>query len=596
MEEHLLIAIAGVIVLGIVAQWVAWRLHLPSILVLLVFGFVAGPLTHFIVPDELFGEILFPAVSLAVAIILFEGGMSLKISELRSIGGVLQRLVSLGALVTWVVSALAAHYLVGLDWELSALLGAILTVTGPTVIGPLLRFVRPTAQVSSLLKWEGIVIDPIGAVLAVLVFEVIEVTHVGDAASVVALVVGKTLLIGGLFGFAGAALLVIMMQRHWVPEFLHSPFALMVAAGAFAGSNVLQAESGLLTVTVMGVVLANQNRVSIRHILEFKENLRVVLIASLFIVLAARLRISDLAEIGWGGVWFLLVLVLVARPAAVFLSSMRSKLNFKEKLFISWMAPRGIVAAAVSSVFALRLTEEGFSEARLLVPLTFVVIIGTVALYGLSSRPVARWLGVSKADPQGVLLVGAHNWALQIAQVLKENGITTLLVDTNPEHIGAARERNLRAHYGDILSEDLKDDANLDGIGRLLALTPNDAINALAALSFAEIFGRTDVYQLCVDENAPVARSPIPIHLRGRALFADKVSFETIDTHFATGATLQTIKLTSQFDYSAYQKEFGKRAMSLFVISETGTLQVVSVDNPPAPRPGQTIIALISPK
>lgn len=590
MTEHLLVTTASILVLGIAAQWLAWRLRLPSILLLLIFGFVAGPITGFLDPDHLFGDLLFPIVSLAVAVILFEGGLSLKFAELRAMGVVLRNLITLGALVTWVVSVAAAYFVVGLDFELAVLFGAILIVTGPTVIGPLLRFVRPAGQTSPILKWEGIVIDPIGAVLAVLVFETIQASHIDEATAAIAFGLVKTILIGIVVGVSSAGLLMIAFRRHWIPDHLHNAAALMLVVSAFALSNAFQEESGLLTVTVMGVVLANQRWVSIKHIVEFKENLRVLFISGLFIILSARLQLADLAQVGLGSLAFLTILILIARPLAVVVSTLGSDLKWGERAFLAWMAPRGIVAAAVSSVFALRLTEEGFTQARLLVPLTFVVIVGTVTIYGLTALPIARWLGVVKAKPQGLLIAGAHGWARAIARTLNECGLATLLVDTNPAHIAAAHAEGLHAQHHSILSEEFQEEVDLTGIGRLLALTSNDEVNSLAALHFAEVFGRTEIYQLSAQTYDKSYWTTIPRHLRGRALFRPEVTGAYLEERFNAGARVQAFPVNG-----ARETVNGANDIPLFLMSETGDLRVFTVDTAPTPRPGQTLIKLVDP-
>ena len=372
MHEHILFYLAGIIVLGVAAQWLAWRIGLPSILLLLVIGIIAGPVTGWLTPDALFGELLSPVVSLAVALILYEGGLTLKIAELRKVGGVVRNLVTVGALITWVVSGLAAYFILDLGAPLFVLLGAMLVVTGPTVIAPLLRHIRPTGAVGPALKWEGIVIDPIGALLAVLVFEVIQIGATGEATVHVAVAVLKTIVFGGGLGLAAAAILILVLSRHWIADHLESAASLMLVVATFAAADWLQAESGLLAVTVMGFALANQKRVDIENIVEFKENLRVLLISSLFIVLAARVNLADLGAVAPRGLLFVAVLVLIARPLAAFVSTLGSTLSRGERLLLCWMAPRGIVAAAMASVFAMRLEAAGHDGAATLLPITFI--------------------------------------------------------------------------------------------------------------------------------------------------------------------------------------------------------------------------------
>ncbi len=597
MSEYILFGIASIIVLGMVAQWLAWRFGLPSILILLLFGFLAGPVTGFLNPDELLGDLLFPIVSASVAVILFEGGLSLKMREVRGeTGYVVLILTTVGALITWGISAAGAYWLLGFEPPIALLLGAILVVTGPTVIIPLLRHVQAVGRISSIVKWEGIVNDPIGALLAVLVFEAIVAQGVSAATTTVAVSLLQTIVIGLVLGGVGAGILIFLLRRYWIPDYLQNGFALMFALAAFAVSNLVQKESGLFTVTLMGIILANQRVASIKHIIEFKENLRVLLIASLFIILAARLRLEDLAYLGWGSLAFLALLILVARPASILLSTIRSGLSWPEKLFLAWMAPRGIVAAAVTSVFALELAHEaGYTQAELMVPEMFVVIVGTVTIYGLTAAPVGRWLKVAQPNPQGVMIVGAHPWSRDIAGVLHEEGYKVLLVDLNRDNIRAARLDGLPAHCASILSEYIVDELNLGGLGRLMALTPNDEVNALAALHFTELFGRANVFQLSPKEIEDTRRQSVSQPLRGRLLFCAELTYADLNHRFRNGAVIKKTKLTQQFNYNNFQEVYGQRAIVLFVIDQVGNLSVISAEEPPSPLPGQTVISLVDP-
>jgi len=594
LTEQLLIALTSVITLGIAAEWLAWRIHLPSILILLIFGFVAGPVTGFLDPDAMLGDLFFPIVSISVAIILFEGGTSLRLKELHEIGGVVRNLVTVGAVLTWVLSAGAARYVIGLEPAPAALLGAILVVTGPTVIVPLLRHVRPVHQVASTVKWEGILIDPIGAVLAVLVYEALLAGEVQAATAAVLLVLLKTVAIGVALAALGAGLLIILMDRDWVPDFLQSPLALMVVVTAFAVSNILQTESGLLTATLMGVALANQKAVDVKHILEFKENLRVLLISSLFIILAARLQVSDLQQLGLPHLAFLAALIVIVRPLAVALSALRSDFNWRERALISWIAPRGIVAAAVASIFALRLAEAGYAGAEQLVSVTFMVIIGTVVVYGSSAAPVARWLGLAQADPQGVLLLGAHPWARAIAAALNDEGIPVRLLDTNYANISAARMAGLPVYYGNALTEGALDNIDLHGIGRMLALTANDEVNSLAALNFSEIFGEDCIYQLPPEELTETSKGVVSRHLRGRFLFDPRAAYWNLTGRFDGGADVKTTNLTDAFDYETFMSLY-RDAIPLFLIGEDGELTIFAAKDPPQPGPGHRLVAIVDP-
>ncbi len=596
MNEHLS-GLALVILLGISAQWLAWRLRLPSILLLLLFGFAAGPLAgivdpdlRLIDPDKIFGELLFPIVSVSVAIILFEGGLSLRFAELERLGGVVRNLVTVGALVSWGLTAVAARWCIFDSWDLSLLLGAILVVTGPTVIVPLLRHVRPSRRVGSVLRWEGIVIDPIGAVLAVLVFETIQQGEAGTAHAVVAFL--TSVAVGLIGGILGAGFFYIMVRRHLLPDFLQNPVSLMVVVGIFAVSNQIQEESGLFSVTVMGIVLANQRSFAVKHILEFKENLRVLLISCLFVLLAARLDLELLRETDAWTVLFVLLLVVVVRPVTVLVSTYRSQLTRRERAFLAAMAPRGIVAAAVASVFAIHLVEGGREEAEKLVTVVFFVIVGTVMLYGLTAVPVARALELARPNPQGVLIVGAHSWARALGKILRDEGFDIVLVDTNWNNLRAARMMEMPIYYGSSLTEIAHEEISLEGLGRLLALTSDDLENSLAALHYAEVFGRTGVFQLS-PESADDERMEVPKHLRGSYLFGKGMSFAEIEHRWETGARFKKTKLSAEFDYEAYKKMYGESAVTFFVIDEKQKLQVMTTATTVSPTAGQTIVGLV---
>jgi NhaP-type Na+/H+ or K+/H+ antiporter len=589
--------IAGIIVLGIAAQWLAWRMRVPSIFVLLLTGLLLGPGFRIVDPDRLLGPLLLPVVSISVAVILFEGGLNLRLSELQDTAKVVRNLVTVGCLVTWLVASTGAHYLLNLSWGLAFLFGAVLVVTGPTVTLPLIRHIRPVGRIGAVVKWEGIVNDPIGAMLAVLVYSVLRVNESGEATMQFVTGLLGTVAAGVLVGAAATALVILLLRPHWLPDYLHNHAALAVVLAAYVAANALHREAGLFAVTVMGISLANQRVVSIRHLMEFKENLRVLLLATLFIVLGARMQRADIASLDFlPSMLFLALLVVVARPLAVFASTWRSRLTRREKLFLMAMAPRGVIAAAVSSVFALDLADIHYPGAERLVPLTFLVVIGTVAFYGLTAAPLARRLGLGQPNPQGILVAGAHAWAREIANALRAEGVPVRLIDTNWANVASARMEGLPAHYGSIISERAMEEIDLGGMGRLLALTSNDEANALAALHFSELFGRAEVYQLAPSERSRASSEEFsPKHLRGRTLFAAGLTHDRLAERFNAGATIKRTTLTREFDYDAFVKHYGDNAIPLFLVSENGTVQVISRDRPVAPKPGQKVISLVAP-
>ena len=594
MSEEVLLQLASIVILGIAAQWLAWKLRFPSILFLLVFGFIAGPVTGFLHPDKLLGDLLLPIVSISVALILFEGGLTLRLKELREVGTVVFILIFIGAFITWFIAAASAHYILHLDLRLSILLGAILVVTGPTVIGPLLRHVRPLKRVGTILKWEGIMIDPVGAILAVLVFEAILAGEISEASSVIILGITKTLIIGGILGFGMARLLIFLLRKFLIPDILQESVALVLVITAFVFSNLLQPESGLLTVTLMGLFIDNQKYVSIKHIIEFKENLRVIIISSIFILLAARLELNDFQKFDLTTFAFIGVLIFIARPVSVFISTIGSKLNWRERTFISWMAPRGIVAAAVSAVFALKLSGSAIPGTEMLVPVTFLVIVVTVTVYGLTASPIAKLLKVAQSKPQGVLFVGAHQWARALAKILKVNNINVMMVDTNRANIASARLEGITAYLGSILSEHITDELDLDGIGRLIALTSNDEANSLAALHMAEEFERGEMYQLPpLSKRIGKELEYSAKHLRARFLFGEGINYHYLSSLFQDGWELKSTKLSVEFNFADMRKYYNEKIIPLFLVKANRKLFISTLDNPIDPLPGDTVISLV---
>lgn len=592
--------------LGFAAQWIAWKTNLPSILLLLLFGLGLG---NFVNPDSFLAGLvegdpnaspflLFPLVSISVAVIMFEGGLSLDLRELRESGGAAFRLCTLGAMITWIGSAVAAHWTVGFGWRLSALLGAILVVTGPTVIGPLLRQVRPRRRVATTLKWEGIVIDPIGAILAVLVFEQLMVDAQPSFFEAIVMLL-RTATWGIVTGVLGGLLLTTAFRKFLVPDHLQGVSSLAVALMLFALCDHFAGESGLISVTVMGIWLSNQPHFDVEHIIEFKENLRTLLIGCLFIVLGSRVDLSEVIEIGWPGFVLLVLLVLLVRPLSVFVSLIGTPLDFREKAFIAGLAPRGIVAAAVSSVFALKMEplsdRLGIPEAFQLDTVTFFVIVGTVTVYGIAASPLAKRLGLAEQKTNGVLIAGADAWVREFAKELKRAGLPVLLVDTNFNKISNARIDGLDAVCGNILNEHVRDELTLSGIGKMLAMTPNDEVNSLAVRECRAIFDRAHLYQLSFNQDNQHYRRGLAKNLMGRQLFAAGMTHSQLKQRYAEGAVFKTTTLSDEFGFDDFQRKYGTEAILLGALDANANLLINTVDLPLKPTPGQTVIAMVKP-
>ncbi|MBI2966057.1 MAG: sodium:proton antiporter [Chloroflexi bacterium] len=584
--------LATVVAAGVVAVWLGWMLRVPSILLLLLFGFLAGPILGFIAPDALFGDVLFPLVSLAVAVVLFEGGLSLRFSDVRGHGRVVTLLVSAGVSITWLIASIASHWFLGFDWAISFLMGAVVLVSGPTVVGPLLRHIRPARRVASVLNWESIVIDPIGVVIAVLVFQGVVTGSVAGATLGAAADLLTTIAVGAFGGGLTAALLVLLMRRYWVPDYLHAPVTLAAVVTAYAVSNVVESESGLLTVVVMGIALANQKFAEVSHIRGFKEDLRVVLIGALFIVLAARMELDDLRQVWVPAIGLVAVLVLVARPLAVAVSTARSGLSWRERVFVGWLAPRGIVAAAASAIFSFELAHAGVAGGDRLLAATFMVIVGTVIVYGLTAPLVARVLGLAAPREGGVLILGAHRLARQIAAPLSSNGRRVVLVDLNSVNVSMARRAGFEAVHANILSDYALDEVELHGMTAFLALTSNDEANTLAVQHFVEAFGSDRVYQLRPSPGGgDSSRHGIAPRHRGRLLFSPDLDGRGVQEMLEQGAGIETVVVPEDGSVRAG----GRKCWPLFVLSKEGTVRIVIGDDPPPARAGDRMVMLTAP-
>lgn len=594
MLEHVLLLISAVLVLGMAAQWIAWRANLPSIVLLLAMGLILGPATGVLNPDELLGNLLFPFVSISVGVILYEGGLSLRLKELRKTGSAVFRLIAIGAPITLLLTAYAAITLLGMDPPLALLLGAILTVTGPTVVGPMLSYVRVTPDVNNSLKWEGILIDPLGAVLAVLMYQQFFTAEGGGDALHSVLGIARVFIYGIFFGAMGALLLVQLSRRGLIPDFLSNAMSLALVVGAFVASDLFQKESGLVAATLMGILVRNQNKVPIKHIIEFKETLRLLLISTLFILLAARITPAEISSFGVEELLFVAALMFIVRPVSVMISTLGTRLSWRERLFISWMAPRGIVAAAVSSIFALTLMRDGVYEAQQLMPITFLVIVATVVIYGITVRPVASLLGIQQPSPHGVLFIGAHDWSRKLANHVAKLGGQVLMLDNNRENILKSRNSDLPARQANVLSETLLEEMDLNGIGRAVALTANDEVNTLSATRFAERLGIREVYQLQPTQPKgalPGHSESLPFDLRGRFLFDKTLSFHELESALHHKDALSSIEIEQETPVDDFRLEYPEQ-VPLFIVRENMTVLPIACEDPPALKPQDKVLVL----
>jgi NhaP-type Na+/H+ or K+/H+ antiporter len=587
--------LAGISLLAILAQLAAWRLRLPAILFLLLAGIVVGPVLGVLSPDALFGDLLFPLVSLAVAVILFEGSMTLRFSELQESGKTVRNLVTIGALITWLITSLATSFFIGFDFKLAMLFGAVVVVTGPTVIVPMLRTVRPNARISRILRWEGIIIDPLGALLAVLAFNfyVASATAEGSTVAIIAWAFGEIVLVGTAAGLLAGFGLGRALHNYWIPDYLRSVVTLLLVFVVFVIADETVHESGLLAVTVFGITLANIKDIEIEDILDFKETLSILLISGLFILLAARVDAAALLSVGYGAPLLLATVMFVARPVAVMVSSLGSQLTFKERLLISWIGPRGIVCAAVAALFALRLEALGVPEAAIFVPLAFLIIVGTVVIQGLSSKHVARWLGVRDPAPSGVLIAGGGIVARRIAKALKTAGIKAVVADSYYENIRQARMDGLDTYFGNPMSEHADRHLEMAGIGKLFAMSGRPNQDAVLAMNFRPVFGALNIYELPINAEGVTAKHQLATRFRGKHLFDDEITYNKMAGWLNAGAEIRSTLLTEEYSYETYLESYVDNCIPLFTFDVTGRMRVYSSEPGFKPVAGWRMLGLI---
>ncbi|QQX77645.1 MULTISPECIES: cation:proton antiporter [Aequorivita] len=602
-----MVELAGIIILGILAQWVAWKFKIPAILPLILIGLFVGPISTLISEDGtqwiqpifengkgLFpGENLFYFVSLAIGIILFEGGLTLRRGEISKVGPVIVKLISLGSIITFFGAGVAAYYVFGLSWKISFLFAALIIVTGPTVITPILRNIPLKKDVSAVLKWEGILIDPIGALVAVLVFEFISVEHDSGYTKQAIIEFGKILLIGFAFGISGGYALYFAIKKKLIPHYLLNVVSLSVVLLIFVESDLFAHESGLLSVVVMGMFLGNSDLPSLKELLYFKESLSVLLISILFILLAANISLDDLLLVyNWKTAILMAIVIFVLRPLGVFLSTVNSSLKTNEKIFISWVGPRGIVAAGIASLFGTKLVLKGEPGAEYITPLVFAVVLVTVLLNATTARPFASMVGVFLKKSDGILIVGASKVSRLIASYLQKSGRHVVLLDSNRLNVNKAKELGLDAITANIYSDELTDNIELNDMGYLLAMTGNDEINKHAINRFGKYFGENGTFRLMTSEEMRERH-----HLSARELFSythDYTRFTEVAHDFPS---IQEIPVGSESQFLRVLNIIGENenAIPLFLKRPNGFLDLITAPDELEIEEGSALVYLGKP-
>lgn len=608
--------------LGIGAQWLAWKLQKPAIVLMSIAGLMFGPLIGFLLagsyptyfgwlsfewlsyvvepirpllqavrldPVNDFGSVLRPVIGLAVAIILFEGGLTLQFRQISETSRAVRRMVLIVGPISWLLGTLATHYIIGLAWDISAMVGGLFVVTGPTVVIPLLRQAHLSDRPANVLKWEGIVNDPVGALFAVGAYEFVYVTHELSKASpdggitfqavfgVFAFAIVLSAIIGAISGWA----LATAFNKGIVPEYLKAPVTLAWVLVIYVLANNVGHESGLLAVTAMGMVMANMKFSAIAEMLRFKETIAILLVSGVFVILTATLTPEVIKLMfsveGLKTIWlWVLVVILLVRPIAVFIGTAFSGLNWREQFIISWVAPRGIVAVAVSGFFAKELVEMGRDDGAIFVVLAFALVFATVLLSSFTVTPLARLLGLAKDHKDGVLVVGANPWSLGLSKALKDMDIPVIVADTNWRRLRGARQEGFDTFFGEVLSEHAEYNMDHSKFQHLIAATPNDAYNSLVCVEFAPELGRHRVFQLPGQENDEHDKQAITFTARGRLLSTANKNFDMLTQDWWSGKRFRATNITEEFTFEDMMRQRGMNAHLLLVRRPDGVIQFIA--------------------
>lgn len=589
-------AFALVGALGVGSQWLAWKLRLPAIVLMLAAGLLIGPVLGVFDPRRDIGELMGPMISIAVAIILFEGGLTLNLHSLAGAAEGVRRLVFLGAPLGWLSSTLALHYVAGLGWESAAVFGGILIVTGPTVIAPLLRTARLQQRPSALLQWEAIVNDPVGALAAVLAFQIVVVAHADMTAGYALWELGRGIGFATLVGLGAGWGLARAFDRGLVAEYMKVPVLFASVLGTFALADGVLHESGLLAVTIMGIWIANAELPSYAEMRRFKEHATILLVSGVFILLAAGMNLDTLSVLDWRAGLFVVVLILLARPVTVLLALARTGVPWRERLLVAFTGPRGVVLVAVAGLFGERLVGLGLADAALIPPLAFAVVVATVVLHGFTLAPLARALGLTAPGRPGLVLVGGSAFATSFAEALQRLEIPALITDSNLIRLRGARNAGLHTFYGDILSETAEFKLDLIGYDTVIAATDNDAYNTLVATDLAPEYGREHVFQLRRDTRE-TRRHALRTTLGGKRL-AGGLTYGELNKRMHEGWRVRSTRLSEDFGPEAFWRRYPE-SVPIGELRAKGELRIFECfaddETPPELTAGATVIHLSPP-
>lgn len=563
-------AFALVGALGVGSQWLAWRLKLPAIVMMLAAGLLVGPIGGVFDPNRDIGPILQPLISLAVAVILFEGGLTLDLHKLGDARQGVKRLVCIGAPLGWALSTAALYYGAGLGWEASAVFGGIMVVTGPTVIAPLLRQAKLDKRPANLLQWEAIVNDPIGALAAVLAFEFVLVSREAESlnAALGQLIIGFVVALAvGLIAGLGIAR---VFRRGQVPEYMKVPVLFATLLVCFAVPDMMLHESGLLAVTVMGLVIANADLPSFVELRRFKEHATILLVSGVFILLAASLDFASLGKLTWRAALFVGLIILVARPLTVLISLIGTKLPRNERILIAFTGPRGVVLVAVAGLFGERLAAAGVEDGAIIGPLAFVLVVVTVVLHGFTLAPFARFLKLAATGTPGVMFIGGSRFSTALAAALQKEKVPVIVADTNHARLVRPRAHSVPIFYGDVLSEAAEHSVEVLSYQTFITTSENDAYNTLVSTDLGAEFGREQTWQIARVKGQK-SRHALPTQLGGRP-FGGGYTFRELEDKMTQDWKIRVTRLTEEFTFETWKTRH-PNAILLGRLTEDGTFK-----------------------
>ncbi|WJY26227.1 cation:proton antiporter [Sporosarcina trichiuri] len=580
MENLALISVVAVLALGIFSQWLAWRIQWPSIVIMSIAGLLIGPVFGLIIPKAALGDLYGPLISLAVAVILFEGSSNLDIREIKGISKSVFRIVTIGAFLAWILGSVAAHFFAGLQWEIAFIIGGLFVVTGPTVIIPLLRNAKLKSRTAAVLKWEGIIVDPAGPLLALFAYEVIKVLSNDNLtmSSLLSFFGGAFLAV--LLGLASGLLISIMATKGQFPEYLKSPIVLAFVLLCFMLAEVIMHETGMLAVTVMGLVIGRSKQYvsSIGNLGHFVENVSVMLTSTVFILLTASLPRETIAQMfTWPIFAFVLVTLFVVRPLSIWISTVGTELERNEKLLIGWIAPRGIVALTVAGYFSSILVEDGYEEASLLTALTFALVIITVCVHGFTIGPLAKRLRLASSAPPGILMVGASSFSAALGAQLKKMGIPVLVMDPSQGRLNLAAAKGVETFEGQILSEQARFGVDMTPYSTILSLTGDASYNALISQSFAPEFGFNNTFSLPVAQHHQMNDSELPISLKAHLLFKEDATFSELNRKINTTFEIGEVPVGELSEDEEWRAKLPEQVIPLFIVKKNSAVDFVTL-------------------